>query len=72
MVSGISSQGISNLQNAIELTKTGSSESSQVAQAKSSGGGGCSPCTNCGACGKIQDPSTVTQSQLESPIDLRV
>jgi len=65
--------GINNQQSPIEqvsstqqsTSKSGSAQSNQTI-------GNCNPCTNCGKCGKAQDPSTVTQEQLKSPIDLRV
>lgn len=70
MVSGISTQqGAGGVQNLLEALQSGSSQSTQSTANK----GGCNPCTNCGACSsKIQDPSTVTQEQLKSPIDLLV
>ena len=56
------------LKSAMKSSHKGYSHSAQTATSK----GNCTPCTNCGSCGKTQDPSTVTQDQLTSPIDLRV
>jgi len=69
MVSPISSQqsqiGEISTQKAAGTPAGGSAQTSQEL-------GNCTPCTNCGKCGNPQDPSTVTQDQLKSPIDLRV
>ena len=67
MVSAISSQA---QQIGGASTSKASAAPAQTAEAATKGN--CQPCTNCGACGKIQDPSTVTQDQLKSPIDIRV
>ena len=69
MVSGISGQqmqigGLSAQKNLLSQN-TGSSQMGKSI-------GNCMPCSGCGQCGNPQDPSTVTQEQLQSPIDLKV
>ena len=69
MVNGISSQqlqvGQVSSQTLAGVLKGSSSQPSQSI-------GSCNPCTGCGKCGAPQDPSTVTQEQLKSPIDIKV
>ena len=69
MVSGISSQQ-PQIEQATHQKAAGASQGSSSQSSQSIGN--CNPCTGCGKCGNPQDPSTVTQDQLKSPIDLKV